>query len=208
MLPILRGCPLSGLVDSPSSKKVLALWGTGLFLCGVVVGGFWAPRFFAPPTTPPTLPLVATLDEAHRLLDKGLDAEAEKSYLAILARDPANPEALTHLGNVAFGRGDIDLALRYYEASLRQDPSYAHALWDKGNALRGRGDDAGAIQAWEVFAGLFPPDSSDVVQAKKWIAEAKARLSSPSAVLLKPPESLRKPSKRSADNSLRGEAAR
>jgi len=199
---------LSGLVGSPSSKKVLALWGAGLFLCGAVVGGFLAPRLFAPPTTPPTLPLVAALDEAHRFLDKGLDAEAEKSYLAILARDPANPEALTHLGNVAFGRGDIDLALRYYEASLRQDPSYAHALWDKGNALRARGDDAGAIQAWEVFAGLFPPDSSDVVQAKKWIAEAKARLSSPSAVLLKPPESLRKPSKRSADNSLRGEAAR
>ena len=199
---------MSGLVDSPSSKKVLALWGTGLFLCGVVVGGFWAPRFFAPPTTPPTLPLVATLDEAHRLLDKGLDAEAEKSYLAILARDPANPEALSHLGNIAFGRGDIDLAVRYYEASLRQDPSYAHALWDKGIALRARGDDAGAIQAWEAFAGLFPPDSSDVVQAKKWIAEAKARLSSPSEVLLKPPESLRKPSKRSADNSLRGEAAR
>lgn len=199
---------MSGLAGSPSSKNVLALWGTGLFLCGVIVGGFLAPRFFAPPTTPPTLPLVATLDEAHRFFDKGLAAQAEKSYLAILVRDPANPEALTHLGNVAFGRGDIDLALRYYEASLRQDPSYAHALWDKGIALRARGDDAGAIQAWEAFAGLFPPDSSDVVQAKKWIAEAKAGLSSPSAVLLKPPESLRNPSKRSADNLLRGEAAR
>jgi len=187
---------------------VLALWGAGLLLCGAVVGGFLARRLFAPPTTPPTLPLVASLDEAHRLLDKGLDAEAEKNYLAILARDPANPEALTHLGNIAFGRGDIDLAVRYYEASLRQDPSYAHAVWDKGIALRAKGDNAGAIKAWEAFAGLFPPDSSDVVQAKKWIAEAKAGLSSPSAVLLKPPESLKMPSKRSADNLLRGEAAR
>ncbi len=199
---------MSGLVGNSSSKNVLVLWGAGLFLCGAVVGGFLTLRVFAPPTTSPSLPLVATLAEAHRFFDKGLDAEAEKSSLAILVREPANPEALTHLGNVAFGRGDIDLALRYYEASLRQDPSYAHALWDKGIALRARGDDAGAIQAWEAFAGLFPPDSSDVVQAKKWIAEAKAGLSSPSAVLPKPPESLMKPSKRSADDLLRGEAAR
>jgi cytochrome c-type biogenesis protein CcmH/NrfG len=62
--------------------------------------------------------------------------------------------------------------------SLQQDPSYAHALWDKGTALRAKGDHAGAIKAWEAFAQLFPPESADVIQVKKWIAEAQAQLGS------------------------------
>lgn len=142
------------------------------------------------------------------MLDKGLLADAEKNYLAILGRDPVNPEALTHLGNVAFQQGDMERALRFYDAALRQDTSYGHALWDKGIALRARGDHAGAIKAWEAFVRLFPPDTADVVTVKKWIAEAKAGLSSTSAVILKPPEGLGKLSKRSADNLVKGEAGR
>src|SRR3989339_171531 len=85
------------------------------------------------------------------------------------------------------------------EEALRRDPSYAHALWDKGLALRAKGDDAGAIKAWEAFVRLFPADSSDVVEVKKWIAEAQARLASASSnpegsakklLLKKPPKGL------------------
>ena len=110
-----------------------------------------------------------------RRLDKGELAEAEKGYQAILARDPGNPEALTHIGNIAFQRGDVEKALLYYEEALRRDPAYAHALWDKGITLRAKGDNAGAIAAWEAFARLFPADSKDVVQVRKWIKEAQAR---------------------------------
>ncbi|MBI1994336.1 MAG: tetratricopeptide repeat protein, partial [Deltaproteobacteria bacterium] len=117
------------------SKKILVAGAVGFFLSGLVAGGLLTRAFFfpAPPPTPLSVP--AQLEEAHRLLDKGLLADAEKSYLAVLGRDPVNPEALSHLGNVAFQQGDMERALRFYDAALRQDGSYAHALWDKGTAL-------------------------------------------------------------------------
>lgn len=176
---------------SLGQKKILVIWAGGFFLVGMIVGGLVAVKLFSP-SSPPLLPISTLMEEAHRLLDKGQYAEAEKNYQAVLSRDPANPEALTHLGTVAFGRGDIDLALRYYEASLRQDPSYAHTLWDKAIALRAKGDDAGAIEAWEAFTGLFPPDASDVVQVKKWLVEARARVAGAKALSVKPPKGLSK----------------
>lgn len=182
-------------MGSGSLKKALVIWAGGFFLAGMIVGGLLASKLFLPSSTPPLLPIPALLQEAHRLVDKGLYAEAEKSYQAILARDPGNSEALTHLGNIAFRGGDVRRALRYYDEALRYDLSYAHALWDKGVALRAKGDDAGAIAAWEAFARLFPPDSSDVVQVKEWIAEAKARLDSSKGISLKPPKGLGAPSK-------------
>jgi cytochrome c-type biogenesis protein CcmH/NrfG len=132
----------------------------------------------SPASPPALLDISAQLKEAHVLLDKNLLADAEKAYLAVVARDPGNPEALSHLGNVAFQQGDVERALRFYDMSLQQDPSYAHALWDKALALRAKGDNAGAIEAWKAFVGLFPPDSPDVLQVKKWIAEAQAQLNS------------------------------
>ena len=162
------------------SKKILVAGAVGFFLSGLVAGGLLTRAFFFPASPPAPLSVPAQLEEAHRLLDKGLLADAEKSYLAILGRDPVNPEALSHLGNVAFQQGDMERALRFYDAALREDASYAHALWDKGSALRAKGDDAGAIKAWEAFARLLPADSSDVVQVRKWITEARARQGSAS----------------------------
>lgn len=163
-------------------RKALVIWAGGSLLAGMVAGGLLTAKLFSPASSPPLLPIPDLLKEAHSLLDKGQDAEAEKGYLAILARDPGNPEALTHLGNIAFARGDVERALLNYDEALRRDQAYAHALWDKGIALRAKGDDAGAVVAWEAFAGLFPADSPDVVRAKEWIAEARARVGSMSAV--------------------------
>ena len=174
----------------------------------MIVGGLITHTFLTPSASPPLVPVPGLLEEAHRLLDKGQDAEAEKRYTAVLARDPGNPEALTHLGNIAFRQADIDRALRYYEEALRQDSSYAHALWDKGIALRTKGDNVGAIAAWEAFTRLFPADSGDVVQVKKWIAEARGRLGSTKGVILKPAETLKELSRRSSENVVKDKAAR
>ena len=160
------------------SNKALAFTAVASFVAGLVIGGLLTRAFFFPGSPPVILDISAQLQEAHALLDKNLFADAERSYLAILGRDPGNPEALSHLGNVAFQQGDIGRALRFYDMALQQDPSYAHALWDKAIALRDKGDNVGAIKAWEAFAGLFPLDSPDVVQVKKWIAEAQAQVDS------------------------------
>lgn len=160
------------------SKNALVLSALGSLVIGLVVGGLTTRAVLLPAPPPVVLDISAQLREAHALLDKNLLADAESRYLAILGRDPGNPEALSHLGNVAFQQGDIGRALRFYDMALQQDPSYAHALWDKGIALRTKGDNAGAIKAWEAFSQLFPPDSSDVVQVKKWIAEARTEVDS------------------------------
>lgn len=160
------------------SKKTLLFSVIGFFFGGLVVGALLTRAFLSPASPPAFGDISAQLKEAHVLLDKDLLADAERSYLAVLNRDPGNPEALSHLGNVAFRQGDIERALRFYDMALQQDGSYAHALWDKGIALRAKGDNAGAIQAWEAFARLFPADSPDVMQVKKWIAEARTQVDS------------------------------
>jgi tetratricopeptide (TPR) repeat protein len=180
------------------SKKTFLFSVIGFFLSGVLIGGVLTRAFLSPASPPAFLDISSQLREAHALLDKNLLADAERSYLAVLNRDPGNPEALSHLGNVAFQQGDIERALRFYDMALQQDPSYAHALWDKGIALRAKGDKTGAIKAWEAFARLFPADSPDVIQVKKWIAEAQTQVASgpPSRdenlrkLFAKPPEPL------------------
>ena len=157
------------------SQRTLVLSILVFFLSGLVIGGVLTRAFLSPASSPALLDISTQLKEAHVLLDKNLLADAERIYLAVLNRDPGNPEALSHLGNVAFQQGDIERALRFYDMALQQDSSYAHALWDKGIALRAKGDNAGAIKAWEAFTRLFPADSPDVVQVKKWISEAQAQ---------------------------------
>lgn len=160
------------------SNKSFVITAVIFFFSGLVVGGLLTRAFWSAPSPPPLLDISAQLKEAHVLLDKNLLSDAERMYLDVLKRDPGNPEALSHLGNVAFQEGDTERALRFYDMALQQDASYAHALWDKGIALRAKGDNPGAIKAWESFTRLFPPDSPDVIQVKKWIAEAQGQVDS------------------------------
>lgn len=157
-------------------KALLALGAVVLLIVGGVIGGLLVNKFSTPASPPADLPIPQLLAETHLLLDKQQFAEAERNYRAVLERDPGNPEAITHLGNIATIQGDIERALRLYDEALGRDPTYLHALWDKGLALRAKGDDVGAIQAWEGFVRLVPPDSQDAVTVKKWIAEAQARV--------------------------------
>lgn len=147
-----------------------------LFILGAGVGALMLNRWFSPAAPPADTSVPSLLAEAHRLLDKSDLLEAEKKYLSILKQDPANPEAVTHLGNIASRRGDLAAALRHYDEALRRDPSYIHALWDKALLLRDKGDDAGAIEVWEGFVRLVPADSQDAATVKSWIAESRERL--------------------------------
>lgn len=157
-------------------KWLLALAATLLFIVGAGTGVLLVKHFDRPASSLPDLPIAQLLADTHRLLDKGQLADAERNYRLILERDPGNPEAITHLGNISSQRGDLDTALRYYDEALQRDPSYIHALWDKALTLRAKGDDAGAIKAWEAFVALVPPDSQDAATVRKWISESRARL--------------------------------
>jgi len=169
---------LGGVSGTAVSNKASVFTAGGSLVAGLLSGGLLTCAFFFPASPPALHDISAHLKDAHALLDKNLLADAERSFLAILGADPGNPEALSHLGNVAFQQGDIERSLRVYDMALQQDPAYAHAPWDKGIALGAKGDHVGAIKAWEAFAQLFQPDSPDVVQVKKWIAEAQAQVDS------------------------------
>lgn len=89
-------------------KAILALGAASVFILGVVVGGLATRLFFFPASPPADLPVPVLLEETHRLLDQGRLTEAEKSYQSVLSRGPGNPEAITHIGNIAFQRGDVE----------------------------------------------------------------------------------------------------
>jgi cytochrome c-type biogenesis protein CcmH/NrfG len=159
-----------------SRKGLLALGAALLFILGAGAGVLLVKKFYSPTASLPDLPISQLLANTHQLLDKGQLDEAERNYRLILDRDPGNPEVITHLGNIASQRGDLDTALRYYGDALQRNPSYLHALWDKALALRAKGNDAGAIQTWEAFIRLVPPESQDAATVNKLIAESRARL--------------------------------
>ncbi len=59
------------------------------------------------------------LQEAVRLHQAGRRAEAESRYRAILAREPANSDALHYLGLIQYGAGQWESAAELLQRSVR-----------------------------------------------------------------------------------------
>ncbi len=118
-------------------------------------------------------PTATLLEFAHRALDNRRFAEARRVYNQVLARDPKNVEAITHLGAVLFEEGRVDEALGKVDDALRIDPGYIHALWDRTQYLfYGKRDFPAAVSAAEAFLTVVPqgPDADSV---RKLMAEAR-----------------------------------
>jgi tetratricopeptide (TPR) repeat protein len=118
-------------------------------------------------------PIPIQLQAAHEALDRGQLDEARRAYQRVLARDPRNAEAITHLGGVLYQEGRIDDALAKVEEALRIDPAYIHALWDRTQYLfNGKRDFPAAAKAAEAFLKIVPegPDADNV---RKLLAEAR-----------------------------------
>lgn len=118
-------------------------------------------------------PIPAQLKRAHEALDQGRLDEARQAYQRILARDPRNVEAITHIGSVLYQEGRIDDALTKVEEALRIDPTYVHAQWDRTQYLfHGKRDFLAAAKAAEEFLKVVPegPDADNV---RKLMAEAR-----------------------------------
>ena len=75
------------------------------------------------------------LQEAVRLHQAGRHAEAESRYRAILAREPANADALHYLGLIQYGAGQWESAAELLQRSVRANDRNAAAWSNLGNAL-------------------------------------------------------------------------
>jgi tetratricopeptide (TPR) repeat protein len=119
------------------------------------------------------------LQLAHGALDQGRLDEARDVYQRVLAREPRNAEAITHLGAVAYQEGRVDEALAKVEEALRIDPGYIHAHWDRTQYLfYGKRDFPGVVKAGEAFLRVLP-QGADADNVRRLMAEAQAQTAKP-----------------------------
>jgi tetratricopeptide (TPR) repeat protein len=136
------------------------------------------------PATPEMLP--GMLQAARASLFAGRYGEAMSAYQAVLKRDAANVDALTHLGLIAavaaqgeHGPEMVSRALELFDRALTIDPAYPPALLYRGQVLyEVRQDLPGAIASWEKFLAVTPP-GEDRDRVAKMLAEARARAAAP-----------------------------
>jgi tetratricopeptide (TPR) repeat protein len=113
---------------------------------------------------------------AHLALDEGQLPAAIWAYKRVLAREPRNVEAITHMGLILYQGKHLDEALARIEEAIRLDPKYAHAHWDRANLLlTGKKDYAAAQEALGAFLALVP-SGPDADRARAMLAEARRQL--------------------------------
>jgi tetratricopeptide (TPR) repeat protein len=118
-------------------------------------------------------PIPAQLQMAHKALDQGRLDEARRAYAHVLALDPRNVEAITHIGSVLYQEGRVDDALKKVDEALRIDPTYIHAHWDRAQFLfHGKRDFPAAVKAAEAFLKVVP-EGPDADNMRKLMAEAQ-----------------------------------
>jgi cytochrome c-type biogenesis protein CcmH/NrfG len=126
--------------------------------------------------------VAARVDLAQRYLDAGALGDAYRQYVAALALDPRNVEALSHVGLLLHLSGSPERGLRIVKRALRVDPRYPEALFFEGVILlKGLHRPQEAIEPLRAYlAGS--PFGSEGPTAKRLLNEARsdsARLESP-----------------------------
>ncbi len=118
-------------------------------------------------------PTQKLLDFAHQALDQQQFALAIPAYRRVLAREPRNPEALTHMGLILYRANHVDQALARIDEALKADPRYAHAHWDRAHILyETKRDPTGAAKSLEAFIALVP-QGPDADRARSLLAELR-----------------------------------
>lgn len=85
------------------------------------------------------------------------DAAAQLADAAAKATAPAEQAAwLQRAGELAWERGDREVALRHFEAAVRLDPDQREALAGKGRALAALGRTSEALNAYQVALAKQP----------------------------------------------------
>ncbi len=114
---------------------------------------------------------------AHLALDEGQIPAAIWAYKRVLAHEPKNVEAITHMGIILYQGKHVDQALAKLDEALSIDPGYAHAHWDRAHMLfTGKQDYAAAERALEAFLALMPT-GEDAERARAMLEEARRQTS-------------------------------
>ena len=103
----------------------------------------------------------------------GADARAESAFVSLLSHAPGDARALNNLGNTHLLRGDLDVALAFYEQASLADTSDPGILLNGATALMLRGDEedaqtlaaegvrrAGGVGKAALLLGIKAPESS------------------------------------------------
>ncbi|MBI1733974.1 MAG: tetratricopeptide repeat protein [Candidatus Rokubacteria bacterium] len=126
-------------------------------------------------------PIKTLLEFAHKALDEGHMSPAITAYKQVLAREPKNVEAITHIGGILAQANHVDQALARLDEALAIDPRYAHAHWDRGQILQnGRQDYKGAAAAFARYLELAPKGEY-AERARTMLAEARKQLAGAAA---------------------------
>ena len=119
--------------------------------------------------------VAARLDLAHRFLDAGLFGDAYRQYVAALALDPRDVEALANVGILLHLSGKPERGLRLEHRALRIDPGYPQALFYEGLILlKGLNRPGAAIDPLRAYL-RGSPYGSEGDQARKFLVEARRR---------------------------------
>lgn len=75
--------------------------------------------------------------------------------------DPKNAQAMTHLGVVLWANGNLDDALQAFNHAIQFDPKWHESYLFKGIVLfAGKQDYPGAVEAWEAYLEVAPPEAN------------------------------------------------
>ena len=119
------------------------------------------------------------LEAAHGALDQGRLDQARAIYARVLALEPRNVEAITHIAAVLYREQRVDEAVAKIDEALRIDPRYVHAHWDRAQyLLYGKRDFPGAARAAEAFIQVAP-EGPDADSVRRLMAEAQAQIGKP-----------------------------
>ncbi len=107
--------------------------------------------------------------------------EARRLYVAMLARQPDNADALNLLGVIELGAGHVDKALRLIGKATRLAPGHAGAHLNLGNTLLQAGRTQDAALSYQRALALDPGNPSahsNLARAQTVLGDADAAIAS------------------------------
>jgi len=121
--------------------------------------------------------LQALIGLGNAYFDRDRHQEAIDAYSKALAIDPKNPDVRTDMGIMYRKLKQFDKALEAFRQASRENPMHVNSRFNLGIVLKyDKNDLTGAIQAWEDFLKLVPPDDERIPMVKTEIQDMKPTL--------------------------------